>query len=518
MKIKIIKIILRIILASVILNGCFIEQPIRDNINDPNNTLDFDVELIISKSVDSIQIEWNITGTPPTSNMRYNLSYGTAPEMEDASNNTIKIENGSGPVEGLTYGTMYNFWLRGSYDDNADETIFIKYFSAMPEASGSLDPDFGINSIVYLPLAGGTAYDIKSNSENFIYVSGSHDDGTKHHLTVKLKPDGSLDTSFNGTGYFVNGASSTLDMTSAIQEDIFMSFIKDIDGMELKYYKDDGPAYATFTGFNFEAEAAVGYYYEQGTAEVRQTVVVGEFEGEFAAARGINAVSPDDGMKVVWPVENNGFSFNVDYGRATDICYRYCDGAPKLYICGYIKDFDSSDRHIHAIIVNSASFNYEDILLFNDDWDPSENRIGDIGMPGPVSTPKIAADEDNNVYVAGVGIVSKLKENGDVFDIDSSWGESGSIVLADGACPVEIITQANGKILVFANKWSAMDTASPTFEKAIIYRINTDGAFDPQFGTDGRMEISGVEMSAADLKPDGRLVICDGGGSIMQLQ
>ncbi len=79
-----------------------------------------------------------------------------------------------------------------------------KPFVVKLTANGAADPSFGNNGVVEVPLADGSAGQLKGvdlQDDNKIVVGGEVRDGVQQDfLTARLNPDGSLDSSFGGTG------------------------------------------------------------------------------------------------------------------------------------------------------------------------------------------------------------------------------------------------------------------------------------------------------------------------------
>jgi uncharacterized delta-60 repeat protein len=111
-----------------------------------------------------------------------------------------------------------NFYLLGSDLDTPNEVVALKLVVA--GANASLDPSFstdGVASFVMAPANGNALLlDAVLDSNNNIIVAGHGDiSGVNAPMLGRIKPDGTLDNTFNSTGFF--NASSCSDATAAAQ-------------------------------------------------------------------------------------------------------------------------------------------------------------------------------------------------------------------------------------------------------------------------------------------------------------
>ncbi len=495
----IITLLIAVILAAAVLGGCeiFEGSPIRDNLNDPNCEADYNIDLSLIGGIDNIEVRWEKSGNIDY-DFEYQIVYGTDPDVNSGSNEKLYVGGDQYNIGDLNYGTAYNIWLRGIERDSDENVIFSKYISGMPEARGDFDYDFANSGVFTVPYADTSAYDLVSFDDNSIIVAADYN-FMGNQIFVRLAYDGLLLSGFGINGIY-DPALSPVDIACAkMSNGDFIGFIRQTTFGDLYYFKNDEYTYSTT--MSYAAAAACGmdnnYMSVTGTNGLDKFSVL-VFD-EYLMSTSV----------VEYSVDHNLFTYTVNTSRSNDVYYNN----DRLYAAGWIES-TTFDYYMHAVILDPDNINIPEYeLVFNADWDPSELRIRTIGTTGPRVGPQIAADNDGNVFIAGCGILSKFRLNGSIYDMDEEWAEYGSVYLPEGFFPVDLIVQENGKVLLFVNKWMDIEMPTPTFDQSYVYRFNTDGTPDLNFGPDekGNLELPDL-ITGADLKADGRIVVSANGG------
>ncbi len=495
----IITLLIAVILAAAVLAGCEIFEgpPIRDNLNDPNREADYDINLTLDNGIDYIGVRWEKSGNIDY-DFEYRIVYGTDPDVNSGSNDKLYVGGDQYNIGDLSYGTEYNIWLQGVERDNDDNVIFSKYISSMPEARGDFVYDFAGSGVFTVPGDDTSTYDLVSFDDNSIIIAADYN-FMGNQIFVRLAYDGLLLSGFGTYGIYDPGVSPVDIACAKMSNGDFIGFIKRTTFGDLYYFKNDEYTYSTT--MSYAAAAACG------------------MDNNYMAVTGTNGVDKfsvlvfDENLMsttvVEYSVDHNLFSYTVNTSRSNDVYYNN----ERLYAAGWIES-TSFDYYMHAVILDPDNINIPYELEFNADWDPSELRVRTIGTTGTeLFGPQIAADNDGNVFIAGRGIISKFRENGSLYDMDEEWAEYGSIYLPDGLFPVDLIVQENGKILLFANRWADFDGPTPYLDQSYVYRFNTDGTPDLNFGPDGKGNLPLTDLiTGADLKADGRIVVSANGG------
>ena len=490
--------------------------PARDNQNDDGAETDYKVSMKFDPGVDYVGFSYEITGdfaSDELGNPVYTLTYGTAEtsDPDEPYNTTITLDSTEALIEDLEYGDAYNFWLTCT-DEDFDEIVFMKFGTAMPEAEGILDKDFdsdGKFSITDLYTAT-EAYDVIADADNNVYVSGSSN--VVLQMNIKFSPVGVYDSNF-----YSAQSGATFDAACALSGNNLYTFLKKDTSNELGYFKGED-AYTTVPMFYYAADTAVG-------TDDNLVIVAGQNGASRYSVMSFDSAVSDTG-KTEYSCNGTEYFTTEATGNVTGLYYRN----DYVYSVGVLINPDDFTEQIHAVVLDADEIgSVIHTLIFNSDWSPDQFRTRTtLGSTTMVNVPgaKIASDHDNNVYVTGVGIISKFCENGDVFDMDSSWPEAdtnstGSIYLSDDFTPADIIVQENGKIVLFGNLWQ--DTSAPDvfLDKGVILRYNPDGSPDKTFGTEGIIEFSGTKIVGGDIKPDGRIIFAamdSNGGAVYQLR
>ncbi|MBL8813567.1 MAG: cadherin domain-containing protein, partial [Planctomycetaceae bacterium] len=192
------------------------------------------------------------------------------------------------------------------------------------------------------------------------------------------------------------------------------------------------------------------------------------------------------------------------WGSATDEAYAEAIQANgQIVVAGY--SFNSSQRNMKVDRFNAdgtrdTTFGVGDGLL-----------TGGVGTGVSFATAVAIQPADQFIVVAGIAsdtvFVQRLKTDGTP---DSAFGGGGTVLASTGTYANMVHTmliQPDGRIVVGGEFYSSSTGNLDSF----LMRLNTDGAVDTSFGTDGifRYSHSGniEELHSVAIQPDGKLVI-----------
>ena len=332
---------------------------------------------------------------------------------------------------------------------------------------GSLDSSFGGSGIVITPIGNShdTATSVAIQADGKIVVAGSmchgvgNCSGAGSIAVVRYNPNGSLDTSFNSTGKVITSVNHSSSATSlAIQTDGRIV----VTGITLDGITPDGST----------NNIAIVRYNSDGSLD---TTFNGS--GIITAPNGNNSsYSPSlviqaDGKLVVQGSSYNGSGFDLTV-------FRYgTDG-----------------------------------LL-----DTSFNGTGKVNSPG-VGAAGLAIQPDGKIVVVGnsydtsVGSrFAAVRYNTDG-SLDTSFGGSGKIIIPIGFHAASVAIQANGKIVAAGN--GANDTVSGF----AVVRLNPNGSLDNSFSGVGKVITPFCCQTyaiATAIQADGKIVVAGGTDDIL---
>jgi uncharacterized delta-60 repeat protein len=305
---------------------------------------------------------------------------------------------------------------------------------------GSLDTSFGGTGIVITPVGDSfdQAFSVAIQADGKIVVAGSS--GIIFAL-VRYNTDGTLDTSFNGTGKVITGESYAKDL--AIQTD---GKIVAVGGeIALRFNTDGSPD----TSFGGTGRIFLGIEVNSVAIQADGKIVAaGRLQNSFAIARHNPDGSPDTSFngtgKVITPVGNSG-------SRANELAIQ-ADG--KIVAAGSTGDSDYSSNADFALVRYHP----------NGSLDTTFGGIGKIIIPignyGD-STFSVAIQSNGKIVAAGYSyygsdnvithsdfVVVRLNPNG---SLDTTFGGTGKVITSvpgnwDGARSVAV--QSDGRIVV----------------------------------------------------------------------
>jgi uncharacterized delta-60 repeat protein len=322
------------------------------------------------------------------------------------------------------------------------------FASARFKTDGSLDITYGDNGKVILDIGGtDNCYASVLQSDGKIIMAGnSEDGGVRYVVLVRLNTDGSLDSSFGGSGIVKIGD----DFEYA-------------HGGTSVVIQADGKI--VITAIHFDSPSDWDF------CLIRVTTT-GVLDGSFG-----------NGGIVITEISNDSdyleeIAIQPD-GKIVAIGYSY-DGYG-VVVARYDNDgtLDNTFGSGGVITANFENFTF-------------------------CEATDVAIQPDDKILVAGrVGIseyqfaVARLTADG---NLDNSFSSNGILIpeiMLDNTINVSVAVEANGKILL----------GSTAFDGYIVVRLNLNGTIDSTFGQDG-MALTGTFGILRDLKvqPDGKIL------------
>ena len=377
---------------------------------------------------------------------------------------------------------------------------------------GNLDPDF--NSVGYVTTEiedGAGLFSAGIQSDGKIVVAGSSctAGGDPHFSIVRYNPDGSLDTGFDTDGIVNTDIGSFGSYASSL-------VIREDDKIVVSGYSlDETGTYFIGTTVRYDNEGtpdpefgSSGYAFNTVSAGLSSV---------------ISAFVQEDGKVISVGVSDvDGFLMRTDADGLSDLAFgtngisRFTTGADLMVNDVIIRSFEGSDDKIF-ICGSSSEMGYQSILVGSYNMDGTEN--GGFGTAGFVITPVgTILSRATSIGVAANGsiIVGGTADMGSGNDFvlaaytpeglpDVSFSGTGIVTTDLGGDDYiyKLIVQPDGKILAAGN------TEIDDNEKGVIFRYNTDGTPDLNFGTEGKVTTSYNEhdfIRSIVLQSDGKIL------------
>jgi uncharacterized delta-60 repeat protein len=402
--------------------------------------------------------------------------------------------------------------------------------------AGALDQTFGVHgeAIVSDPAVAGQANAVAVQGDGKIIVAGMHLSGTMSELFLqRFKPDGTLDSSFNGTGV-VTGAFAREALGLAIQTDGKIVVVGTKQGLYLndqsfvvaRYNANGtldssfqgGVVYTTFTdiggvGYSFATSVAV-----QGDGKI---VAAGRFGSNsssyFALARYNADGTPDGTFNALLDPFHTGEVLNNFGGSAS--CTSVAIQADGRIVTGGLAEPPNVPPGLEFALARY----YADGTL-----DPDFNANGMVttafgGLEDAATIRGVAIQADGKIIAVGEDFTNSgpLMETWDQVrynpdgSLDASYGSGGLNRLFPTAGyaprPNCIALQADGKAVVAGRL--------PGFgggQDWALVRENVDGSLDNTFSFDGvtRTHFDDANLSlganACAIQSDGKIVVAGG--------
>ena len=379
-------------------------------------------------------------------------------------------------------------------------------------APGDLDPTFGIGGKVITNFGGNSTdqgYSIAIQNDGKIVVAGTSNQTLPVKFAlVRYNADGSLDTSFNSTGIVTTaiGSSASEGRSVALQSDqkiVVAGF--SINGgnhdFALVRYNADGSLDTSFNGTGKVTtdfgggEDTVASMAIQSDGKI---VLVGSSVmpySDIAVARYNTNGSLDTSFNGTGKVKTD-FGFSQDSGTGVAI---QIDG--KIVVGGW-SDYASGKRDFAVVRYNT-----------NGSLDTSFNLTGKVTTAISSSADQanaIAIQSDGKIILAGGSTafaVVRYNANG---SLDSSFNGNGKVTTSFGSGGSNgwaVAVQPNGKIVV-AGESLIQPVFSPDFTVA---RYNADGSLDNYFNGNGKVRTDFSNNSdigyGVVLQSDGKIVV-----------
>jgi uncharacterized delta-60 repeat protein len=389
-------------------------------------------------------------------------------------------------------------------------------------AAGDLDTTFGIGGKVTTQIGSRSSggYSVALQPDGKIVVAGSalNDTGEDDFAVARYNVNGSLDTSFNGTGKVETSIRSGTDFgrSVAIQGNGKIVVAGESwNGVRYDFavvrYNSDGSLDTTFGG-NGKVVTALGYDSQPSSVVVQKDgkIVIGGY-GTLG-----DVVSASGGFAVVRYNVNGTLdtSFNGTGKVITIIGTRgsFCQSLAlqsdgKIVASGFTSILDGAKIAVKLAVVRYNA---------NGSLDASFNGTGtftyDFGY-GQNFGQCVALQMDGKILVAGpaeIGTrthfaVLRLTGNG---SLDTSFNSTGTVTTAigDGAAAAALAVASDGKIVVAGEAKRAIDD----YDFAAV-RYNSNGTVDTAFNGTGTVTTavgSGLAFgTGVVLQSDGKIVV-----------
>ena len=328
---------------------------------------------------------------------------------------------------------------------------------------GSLDTSFDSDGKVVTSIPGtkeqANAVAVQSDGKIVITGDSVNNNSTLGHLAVlRYNANGSLDTSFNGSGLVITQMEegrSSVGNVLMIQPDgkIIASGIFSGSFFLLARYNSDGSLDNTF-GFSGLAINNVGY--------------------GFSSARAV-AVQPNGRIVVAGCVSQGGY---CNFGVA-----RYnADGSPDTTFDGDGKvtlAFTNNIDEVRAVAVQS------------------DGKIVVVGTTGFASSPP----QTNDIAVARFNVDGSL---------DNTFDGDGKVIINQALFEyaMDVAIQPDGKIVLAGSR-----AISGEDQNIVVHRLNPNGSFDASFGANGTAVVTNLSSDAAaavTIQTDGKIIAAGG--------
>ncbi|HEV7735249.1 MAG TPA: hypothetical protein VGR62_23965 [Candidatus Binatia bacterium] len=343
--------------------------------------------------------------------------------------------------------------------------VCVLTFAPMVRAeSGALDPSFGMGGVTVTPVGLGYSFaaDVAIQpSDGRIVATGFAFDtfGTSAFIVARYLTDGSVDTSFHGTGFASAFANSTPAVASA-----------------LTIQPNDGKIVVVGTvGSGHSRDAAIVRFLPDGTLDASfgsGGIVVTNFGADDPA--GDVAIDVDGNIVVGGGTGPGG----PPYLGYVFLVARYLENGaldPAFGSGGFVTTGfpDAISNDVSAIVIQ-----------------PTDGKIVAVG--------RSFYDTADGAHVA----LARYMPNG---TLDTEFGIDGRVTTAfnEDAVPSSVLVQPDGKILL-----SGVQGTAGFYEAALLRYLPVDGSLDPSFGTGGKVTVSvgGSTGVGVALQADGKIV------------
>ncbi len=388
-------------------------------------------------------------------NVTASAAVNTAPSFFVGDGNTITSTGANwDAIRAVAIQTDGKTIAAGSVNNGGSD---IDFFLARYHTDGTLDVTFGTGGIIVTAITANadSAESVAIQADGKILVAGSRNNGlTNNFAVVRYNPDGTLDTTFGGTGIVTFAFSTSHENAQAIrvQADgkIIVAGYADIGGNDdfaIARLNSDGTLDTTFSG------------------DGKATTSIGAGEDRIYDI----AIQTDGAIVAVGSTHN---------GTDTDIAIVRYTSTGALDAA-----FDGDGTRVVAI---GTGFDLGYAVALQSDG-------------------KIVIAGDDSTGVNSAFTVVRLNTDGSLDTTFSGDGIASTMIgsLYDHAFAVAI--QPDGKIVVAGESFNGTDN------DVALLRYHADGTLDNSFSGDGRLTTalgSATDSAAAvALQPDGRIVV-----------
>ncbi|AFZ57397.1 DUF4347 domain-containing protein [Anabaena sp. PCC 7938] len=387
--------------------------------------------------------------------------------------------------------------------------------------NGTLDTSFGggdgivttpINSYSYgmnnLSLAVDT-------SGRIVVATNTYTNSNDNIVVVRYKPDGTLDTSFDGDGIANNDLNNnSYDRATALALQADGNIV--VVGSTSSYNGDNIAVVRYLSG-------SINGGGQLDTSFSSDGIVTTDFGG-YEEARSITMQS-DGKLVVLAHISTYGDSL-IRYNTDGTIDNSFGFGTGRVYTGTGLGNAVSvklqSDGKILVLSNNDNGSNYDMVLTRYNADGSYDNNFGSYGKAsidfGSYENAKtLIIQSDGKILVAGDSnsqvIITRYLSSG---VIDTTFGNFGKVtsILSNGDVTNYIAMQTDGKIVVVSNGYN-----SYTYSYDIsLSRLNADGSLDTNFGNYGKVNtnLGGFHNKAnVAVQADGKIVVAtltDSGG------
>ena len=379
-----------------------------------------------------------------------------------------------------------------------------------PSPPGSLVSTYGSTGKSVLAIAGSSAvnvYNSKLQADGKLVLVGSVKmTGSLDWLTARLNTDGSFDTSFNGTGYSIYSYGSSDDELIGIdiQSDgkiltagIGSSSHSDITTAR---WNSDGTLDTTFNGTGIAVKTDPSWYNGGYTVKVQSDgkILVGGYlyTGGYKdiVLRYNTDGTPDttfNSTGVVLFNTGTGSAYVQDISIQSDGKIMLAGGSK---ISGY---YQAGLARLNADGTFDTSFDGDGKkeITISTGADAQLDRVEVLSNGKILSSGRTSNGSNSD------GILFQLNSDG---SMDSGFGSSGIVTFDSGGDDafMHFAIDSNGRIIV-----AGRTPGAGSFSDGLIWRFNSNGSIDTSFGTSGHINLSMSGYASDILSPQ---ILSDG--------
>jgi uncharacterized delta-60 repeat protein len=376
------------------------------------------------------------------------------------------------------------------------------------QRAGSLDTTFNHTGIVYDSLAndsGNVAYAMAIQNDGKIVVAGyvnKTSSSFKNCVVIRYNTDGSLDTSFNKTGYIILALDtvygSFLNAVSIQTNGKIVALGEGTNGFALIRLNINGTLDNTFGIKGIDTTSITGYATSLAL-QFNGYIVVGDTRKNFELIRfdttgkldntfGVGGIaSTNFNVVYVNDVSLNAIAIQND-GKIVAAGYYIPNGGQRLALARYNTD-GSLDNTFGTNGIDTANYNNYEFSVATGVVVQNDSKIAICGV--------LAKNDD---LTSDTFSVIRYNSNG---SFDTSFGKNGIASSTINGTANSILLQPDNKIIACG------------YEVNIgfaLLRLNTNGTADTSFGNDGVVttaitsNLFSAQANSVALQPNGKIV------------